>query len=77
MNCIVCKGNLENKTVKFTADLGKCVLIVKEVPAHVCSQCGETSYSDEVFEQIEKIASVARDSQTEIFIANFQQKQVA
>lgn len=77
MNCIVCKGNLENKIVKFTADLGNCVLIIKDVPAHVCSQCGEISYSDDVFEKIEKIAAVARDSQTEIYVANFQQKKAA
>ena len=52
-NCIVCKGDLENRKTNFVADLGNCIIIVKDVPSQVCSQCGEVSYSHEVAMQLE------------------------
>lgn len=55
MKCIECGHNLDNKTKTYVANLDNCVIIIKNVPAMVCKQCGEVYYSDEVFEQIEKI----------------------
>ncbi len=43
-------------------DLGDCVAIVKNVPARICRQCGEESYSDEVAQQLEKIVSAVKSS---------------
>ena len=39
--CFMCKGNLENKLTTFMVDLDSCIVIVKNVPSQVCSQCGE------------------------------------
>ena len=54
MSCFMCKGNLEDKLTNFIADLGNCIIIVKDVPSQVCSQCGEVSYSNDVALQLEK-----------------------
>ena len=48
MSCFYCKGQTIEQMTKFIVDLGRCVVIVKNVPGQVCQQCGETSYSDEV-----------------------------
>ena len=48
MKCFMCKGELENKFTNFMLDLGECIVIIKNVPSQVCTQCGEVSYSDEV-----------------------------
>lgn len=62
MKCFYCKGNTVETTTKFIVDLGQCVVIVKNVPARVCRQCGETSYSNEVAQQLEKIVSAVKQS---------------
>lgn len=56
MECFTCKGghiNEEEKT--FVANLNTCVIIVKNVPSLVCSQCGEVYYTNDVMKQLERI----------------------
>jgi len=55
MMCFMCKGTVQDGISNFTADMGKCIVIVKNVPSRVCSQCGEVSYSDEVARHLEQI----------------------
>lgn len=71
MNCFMCKGSLEDKQTTFMVDAGNCIVIVKNVPSQVCSQCGETSYSDSVAAQLEIIVSEARKALSEITVVNF------
>ena len=70
MNCIMCKGNLVDKKTNFIADLGDCIIIVKDVPSQVCSQCGEVSYSHEVALQLEKIVNQLKNTMTEIAVVH-------
>lgn len=69
--CIVCKGNLVNKNTNFIADLDGCIIIVKDVPSQVCSQCGEVSYSHEVAIQLEKIINRMKNVMTEVAIVHY------
>ncbi len=62
MNCVFCKGSTHESTTKFIVDLGNCVVIVKNVPARICRQCGEESYNDKVAQQLEKIVTAVRNS---------------
>ena len=71
MNCFMCKGDLEDKLTNFTVDLGNTVIIIKSVPSHVCSQCGEVSYSDEVAEKIEKIIDEVKNNSMEVAIYQY------
>jgi YgiT-type zinc finger domain-containing protein len=68
---------MENNLSTFVADLDKCIVIVKNVPSQVCTQCGENSYSDEVARQLEKIVqSVVNQTAAEIAVVSYS-KQVA
>lgn len=69
--CFMCKGHRENKLTTFMVDVGNCIIIVRNVPSQVCTQCGEVSYTDEVAEQLERIVSTLRDSMTEIAVVNY------
>lgn len=71
MNCIMCKGKLTDKKTNFIADLGDCIIIVKDVPSQVCSQCGEVSYSHEVAQRLEQIVNKMKDSLTEIAVVHY------
>ncbi|WP_366933721.1 type II toxin-antitoxin system MqsA family antitoxin [Megasphaera sp.] len=69
--CFLCKGKIENQLTTFMVDLGNCIVIVRNVPSQVCTQCGETSYTDEVAEQLEHIVNSVRNSMTEITVVNY------
>lgn len=62
MNCFFCKGELTNGTTTHVVTLDRCVVIVKNVPAEVCRQCGETYFSDDVAQQLEKIVNAVKHS---------------
>ena len=72
MKCFMCKGELENKFTNFMLDLGECIVIIKNVPLQVCTQCGEVSYSDEVAHNLEKIVNSTRRNSAEIAIFNYE-----
>lgn len=72
MKCFMCKGSLENQLTNFMVDLGKCIVIVKNVPSQVCTQCGEISYSDDVARQLEKIVNSMRGTAAEIAVINYE-----
>lgn len=74
MKCFMCKGTLENKLINFIADMGNCIIIVKDVPSQVCTQCGEVSYSNEVAEQLEKIVDKMKNAMTEIAVVHYSDK---
>ncbi len=73
MNCFMCKGNLEEKKVNYVVDLEK-TIIIKGVPAKVCTQCGEQYFDDETAENIEKIVNQLKQLATEVTIVNYKEK---
>lgn len=74
MTCFMCKGELEDKLTNYIVDLGSCIIIVKDVPSQVCSQCGEVSYSNEVAEHLEKIVNKMKDAMMEIAVVHYSDK---
>jgi YgiT-type zinc finger domain-containing protein len=55
----------------YMVDFDGHFIIIKNVPCHKCSQCGEVSYSGDVVEKIEKIISKLKDALTEIAVVDF------
>lgn len=74
MNCVMCKGTLENKNTTFMIELDNCIIIIKNVPSQVCKQCGEVTYRDEVAKQLEKLVNTVRNTITEITVINYTEK---
>lgn len=69
MDCVICKhGKTENGLVTVTLNRGNSVIVIKEVPAHVCSNCGEYYLSEEVTEKLlaKANAAVAFGAEVEI-----------
>ena len=69
MKCVICKsGDLLPGTVTVTLERKETVLVIKGVPAQVCTQCGEY-YLDEtttqrLYEQAEK--ALERNAELEV-----------
>lgn len=58
--CPLCGGEKKAGKTSFTVDLGFGVVVVREVPAKVCSQCGADWIDDGISEKLEKIVDDAR-----------------
>ena len=75
MNCFMCKGSVRDGFSTFTADMGGCIVVIKNVPSRVCGQYGEASYSDEVARRLEQIVHSLTDSaSTEIAVVSYSEK---
>lgn len=72
MRCGICKGDMEEKLVTHTEDLGKSVVVIRNVPALVCDECGNVWYSGDVVRQIEAIVdAIAATPYTEVAVVNY------
>jgi YgiT-type zinc finger domain-containing protein len=71
----MCKGNVQEGFSTFTADMGNCIIVIKNVPSRICGQCGEASYSDEVARRLEQIVHSLTDSASaEIAVVSYSEK---
>lgn len=64
--CPLCSGKVEPGTTTFTVDLKTGVVIVRNVPAFVCTQCGEDWIDNPVSIRLEGIAARARARNTQL-----------
>ena len=71
MTCFRCKGDVENKNVKHAVTLDQCVIIVKNVPALVCLQCGEVYFVDETMRRLECIIDKLESIIKEVAIVDY------
>jgi len=55
MQCLYCHGELIQKNVSYTVNRNGYHLIIDDVPAWVCEQCGEMMFDEPVVEAIQKM----------------------
>ena len=70
--CPDCGGNRRPGTTTFTVDLGFGVVVVRNVPALVCSQCGADWIADEIAERLESMVDDARNRHRQVEVTAFQ-----
>jgi len=69
--CPVCRGMIVSGKTTFTSDLGFGVVVVRQVPAQVCDQCGESWLSDDTSEGLEHIVNDIRQKQSMVEVLNW------
>jgi YgiT-type zinc finger domain-containing protein len=69
--CPWCGGDKKPGTTTFTVELGFGVVVIREVPALVCNQCGADWISDKVAERIEAIVAKARKNRVQVEVMAF------
>jgi YgiT-type zinc finger domain-containing protein len=67
--CPLCDGRKTPGTTTFTADLGSGVVVVRQVRATICSQCGEEWIDDATARQLEQIVNDARQRRLQVEVA--------
>ena len=55
MECFYCKGQLELKNVDYSASRKGYHLIIDDIPAWVCHQCGEPLFDEGTVETIQEM----------------------
>lgn len=73
MKCFKCNGELIEKNVNYVVNLENTIIIIKAVPAKVCSECGEQYFDDKTSENIEKIVNQLKLLSTEISVVNYKE----
>ena len=53
--CAFCRGDLEERTIRYTTEYDERIAVVENVPALVCTQCGETVLRPDVAEKLQQI----------------------
>jgi len=63
---------MEEASVTYTEDIEQGVIVIRHVPAQVCTECGNTWYSGSVVLQLEKMVDqYASSIGTEVSVINF------
>jgi len=62
--CSVCKSTLKQKKITYTQELGGKVYVVSDVPALVCSQCGEQYLSPDTVDRIQEVIEKGEKGKT-------------
>ena len=59
-HCPFCSGLVESSKTTFTVDLNTGVVVVRNIPAAVCSQCGEEWIDNATARKLERLVDDAR-----------------
>ncbi len=55
MKCALCKGDTEERLITYIQEYKGRVVIIENVPAEVCTQCGEKFIRPDVAEKIQRL----------------------
>lgn len=69
--CLLCGDTKKVGTTTFTADLEFGVVVVRNVPAMVCAQCGADWIQDDAAARIEAIVEDAKKKRLEVEVAAY------
>lgn len=69
--CPTCGGNRAEDTTTFTVDFGNGVVVVRNVPAAVCQQCGDEWLAEETSAQLEKMVEEAKENKMQVEILQY------
>ena len=61
---------IESTTTRV-AELGNCIVVIKNVPCLKCDQCGEVFVNGEVAARLEQIVAGFEKALTEIAVVNY------
>jgi YgiT-type zinc finger domain-containing protein len=59
--CTFCRGTLKEGKSQFIARVENEVIVVRDIPAFVCEQCGEAYYSVDISEKIDEVMKDAHN----------------
>jgi YgiT-type zinc finger domain-containing protein len=72
MQCVICKqGETRPGTATVTLERNSATVVIKDVPADICENCGEYYLSEEMTDKVLAMAKDAVAHDTEIEVRRF------
>lgn len=72
MNCTICKsGVMKPGRVTVTLQRGESIIVIKNVPAAICENCGEYTLDEQVTAEIMRLAERAVANNAEIEVLQY------
>ncbi|MEN8180850.1 MAG: type II toxin-antitoxin system MqsA family antitoxin [Pseudomonadota bacterium] len=72
MKCVICKtGEIHPGATSVTLQRGGTTVVIKDVPAEICENCGEYYLSEEISERVLTMAETAVKNNAEIEVLRF------
>jgi YgiT-type zinc finger domain-containing protein len=68
--CPLCGGKKTKGKTTFSADLASGVVVVRQVEATICAQCGEEWIDDATARQLEQIVNDAKARRLQVEVAS-------
>ena len=78
--CAVCTldGHLVDELITETDDTRAVIVVVRQVPTQVCDRCGTTTLTDEVAEELARLADAQQGNAVSgTVVVDFDQRQIA
>ena len=73
MRCPICRsGETKPGTAAFQHTHGQQLVVIRNVPAEICSQCGEVYYDEELLDELMQLVQRALSAGLEVAISDFQ-----
>ena len=73
MKCVICmQGDTQPGVTTVTLERGSLTMVIKEVPAQVCSNCGEAYVDGKAAKRLLKTAEKAAKSGAHVEIRSFE-----
>ncbi len=66
--CPICGGSKETGKTTYSVDLGTGVVVVRNVQAQICVQCGEEWIDHQTAQKLERIVDEARKKRHQVEI---------
>jgi YgiT-type zinc finger domain-containing protein len=74
MDCVICKnGKIGNGKVSVTLERNNSIVVVKDVAAQVCNNCGHYYLSDSIAEMVFALANESIERGTEVEVLRLKQ----
>ena len=68
--CPLCAGEKQPGRTTFSADIGEGVVVVRNVKATICSQCGEEWIDNETAQVLERLVADARKKHLQVEVTS-------
>ncbi len=73
MQCVICKnGNTKNGLVTVTLEKNGSIILIKDVPAMICNNCGDYYLSEEATKAVLKLGKSAMKKGVELEITRLE-----
>ncbi len=70
--CPLCSGGMSDGTTATSFFIGERIIVVKDVPAEVCGDCGEAYMKSIVVDRIETLLDKLEDLHSEVSIVHYE-----